>query len=42
MIFLQKDYKTSAGVTQPEINRIVQTLRKTSQNESATPRIVQK
>jgi hypothetical protein len=42
MIFLQKDYKNSAGVTQPEINRIVQSLRKAPQNESTTPRIVQK
>ncbi|HWW15238.1 MAG TPA: hypothetical protein VN310_11300 [Candidatus Dormibacteraeota bacterium] len=28
MIFSQKNYKNSAGVTQPEINRIVQSLRK--------------
>jgi hypothetical protein len=41
-IFLQKDYKNSAGVTQPEINRIVQSLRKAPQHESTTPRITQK
>jgi hypothetical protein len=33
MIFLQKNYKSSTGVTQPEINRIVQSLRKTPQIE---------
>jgi hypothetical protein len=27
MIFMQKDYRNTAGVTQPEINRIVQSLR---------------
>lgn len=42
MIFLQKDYKSSTGVTQPEINRIVQSLRKATQNESTTPRNAQK
>jgi hypothetical protein len=42
MMFLQKDYKNSAGVTQPEINRIVQSLRKAPQNESTAPRIAQK
>ncbi|MGA8540448.1 MAG: hypothetical protein WB566_13170 [Terriglobales bacterium] len=42
MILSQKDYKHSAGVTQPEINRIVRSLRKVTQNESATPRIAQK
>lgn len=36
MLFFQKDYKNPAGVTQPEINRIVQSLRKTSQNGSET------
>jgi hypothetical protein len=40
--FLQKDYKNSAGVTQPEINRIVQSLRKAPQNESTAPRIAQR
>lgn len=42
MIFFQKDYKSSTGVTQPEINRIVQSLRKAPQNESTTPRIAKK
>lgn len=42
MIFLQKDYKNSAGVTQSEINRIVLSLRKVSRNESTSPRIAQK
>jgi hypothetical protein len=31
IIFFQKDYKNSTGITQPEINRIVQSLHKTSQ-----------
>jgi hypothetical protein len=31
-IFLQRDYQNSVGVTQPEINRIVRSLRRTSQN----------
>jgi hypothetical protein len=30
MIFFQKDYKSFTGVTQPEINRIVQSLHKSS------------
>jgi hypothetical protein len=42
MIFSQKDYRNSAGVTQPEINRIVQSLRKAPQNKPTTPRIAQK
>jgi hypothetical protein len=42
MMFSQKDYKNSAGVTQAEINRIVQTLRKAPPNEAATPGIAQK
>jgi hypothetical protein len=45
MIFSQKGYigyKNSAGVTQPEINRSVQSLRKAPQNESTTPGIAQK
>lgn len=37
MIFFQKGYKNSAGVTQPEINRIVQSLHKAHQNETASP-----
>ncbi|MGA9496887.1 MAG: hypothetical protein WA718_17855 [Terriglobales bacterium] len=42
LIFFQKDYKDSAGVTQPEINRIVRSLRKAPRIESTTPRIAQK
>jgi hypothetical protein len=42
MIFFQKDYKNPAGVTQPEINRIVQSLRKAPQSELTTPRIAQR
>lgn len=42
MMFFQKDYKNSTGVTQPEINRIVQSLRKAPQNEAAAPRVAQK
>jgi hypothetical protein len=34
--FLQKEYHSPAGVTQPEINRIVQSLRKTAASEVAT------
>jgi hypothetical protein len=37
-IFLQKDYQSSAGVTQPEINRIVQSLRRTTQDVPTAPR----
>jgi hypothetical protein len=32
MIFSQKNYRNPAGVTQPEINRIVQSLRKAPHN----------
>lgn len=39
MIFFEKDYKNPAGVTQPEINRIVQSLRRASQNPSNEPQI---
>ena len=42
MKFIQKDYKNSAGVTQPEINRIVQSLRKAPQYEAEIPRIARK
>jgi hypothetical protein len=42
MIFSQKNYKNSAGITQPEINRIVQSLRKAPQSELTTPRIAQR
>jgi hypothetical protein len=41
MIFFQKDYQSSAGVTQPEINRIVQSLCRAPQNESGIQRIAQ-
>jgi hypothetical protein len=34
MLFFQKDYKNPTGVTQPEINRIIQSLRRTSPNAS--------
>lgn len=39
-IFFEKD-KNAAGVTQPEINRIIQTLRKTTQGSLTAPRIAQ-
>ena len=42
MVFFQEDYRNFAGVTQPEINRIVQSLRKVSQKESPTPSVAQK
>ncbi len=41
MIFFQDDYQNFAGVTQAEINRIVQSLHKTTQNDSSTPDIAQ-
>ena len=41
MVFSQEDYRNFTGVTQPEINRIVQSLRKVSQNESPTPSVAQ-
>ena len=34
IIFLQKDYTNTHGVTQPEINRVVQSLHKASSNRS--------
>ncbi len=34
ILFFQKDYKNSTGVTQPEINRIIQSLRSTSPKTS--------
>jgi hypothetical protein len=40
--FLQVGYEEPAGVTQPEINRIVESLHKANGNESTTPRIAQK
>jgi hypothetical protein len=42
MIFFQADYRNYKGVTQPEINRIVQSLHKAPQNQSTAPRIAQK
>jgi hypothetical protein len=36
MVFLQKDYHNLAGITQPEINRIVQSVHKTTSGEVAT------
>ena len=40
-VLYEKD-KNSAGVTQPEINRIVQTLRKTAPDAATTPAIAQR
>ncbi len=40
-MFYEKD-KNSVGVTQPEINRIIQTLRKTAPDSAAAPRIAQR
>ncbi len=34
-LFNQKDYKNPAGISQPEINRIVQTLRRVPRVESS-------
>ena len=42
MRFLQKDYKNTAGVTQPEINRIIQTLRKPTPDAATAPAIAQR
>ena len=39
MIFLQKDYRNAIGVTQPEVNRIAQSLRKTTQESPVVPRM---
>jgi hypothetical protein len=36
MIIFQKDYKNGGGVTQPEINRIVQRLHKASPQAQET------
>jgi hypothetical protein len=41
MIFLQKDYQNPAGVTQPEINRIIQSLR-TAQGGAPAAQIANK
>ena len=42
LIFFQKNYRNSAGVTQPEINRIAQSLRKATRGETMAPRIAKK
>jgi hypothetical protein len=42
MIFFQGDYHNFAGVTQSEINRIVQSLRKGAEGEPTAPRVAQK
>jgi hypothetical protein len=39
LIFLQKDYRSSSGVTQPEINRIVQSLHKATPETPTVRRI---
>jgi len=39
MIFLQKNYRNAIGVTQPEVNRIAQSLRKTTQESPVVPRM---
>ncbi len=36
VIFLQKDYHDANGVTQPEINRVIQSLRRATPSEAAT------
>jgi hypothetical protein len=41
IVFLQEDYLNFSGVTQPEINRIVQSLRKAPPIESPAPEIAQ-
>jgi hypothetical protein len=40
MIFMQKNYKSSAGVTQPEINRIIQSLHRVPQAGAAAAQMV--
>ena len=40
-MFFEKD-KNAVGVTQPEMNRIIQTLRKTAPDTATAPRIAQK
>ncbi len=42
MIFFQADYRNYKGVTQPEINRIVQSLHKIMQEETQVPKIAKK
>jgi hypothetical protein len=41
MSFFQSDYHNFSGVTQPEINRMVQSLRKATGKESTTPPMAQ-
>ncbi len=41
VIFLQKDYQNPAGVTQPEINRIIQSLRKAPQQQKAATQVTE-
>ena len=41
LMFFEKD-KNAAGVTQPEINRIIHTLRKTAPDSAAAPSIAHK
>lgn len=36
VVFLQKDYRNAAGVTQPEINRVIHTLRRATPLGAAT------
>jgi hypothetical protein len=36
VVFLQKDYHAATGITQPEINRIIQSLRRAMPAEAAT------
>jgi hypothetical protein len=36
VMFLQKDYLNAAGVTQPEINRLIQSLRRAPSTQAAT------
>jgi hypothetical protein len=42
MIFFQADYRNYKGVTQPEINRIVQSLRKNAPEEMQVPGVAKK
>jgi hypothetical protein len=42
MIFFQSDYQNFRGVTQPEINRIVQSLHKITQEERPIPNVAPK
>jgi hypothetical protein len=42
IVFVQDDYHNFAGVTQPEINRIVQSLRKNTQHAATTSNVTNK